>query len=167
MEEGIIKMDAKEVLLKDYDLAVKELEAAVVVYEGDLQRAEASLMVVSELEGKRKKLAKACRELGIELPEDVLAKEKLAEDTKVVKEHVETVVETTKSSLVKFAKFGSKVLENVSGLVSKKVDTLKTEEEVVEETVETAETVEVVEPTEVVEVVEEPTIETEEEKETK
>ena len=155
-------MDAKEVLLKDYDQAVKELEEAVVVYEGDLQRAGDSLVVVSKLEGKRKKLAKACRELGIELPEDVLAKEKLAEDTKVVKEHVETVVESTKSSLVKFAKFGSKVLENVSDLVSKKVDTLKTEEEVVEETVESVETVE-----EVVEIVEEKTIETEEETETK
>ena len=49
---------------------------------------------------------KACHGLGIELPEDVKAKQKLAEDTKATLDKVETVVAGTKSKLVNLAKFG-------------------------------------------------------------
>lgn len=129
--------DVKQALLKEYEEVTKDLEHAVNEYLEKQAVADLAEYTVIELKAKKVSLYKACHGLGIELPEDIEAKQKLAEDTKATLDKVETVVAGTKSKLVNLAKFGSKVLDNVTATVNKKVDELsKTTETESEVTVE-------------------------------
>lgn len=129
--------DVKQALLKEYEEVTKDLEHAVNEYLEKQALADLAEYTVIELKAKKVSLYKACHGLGIELPEDIEAKQKLAEDTKATLDKVETVVAGTKSKLVNLAKFGSKVLDNVTATVNKKVDELsKTTETDSEVTVE-------------------------------
>jgi hypothetical protein len=129
--------DVKEALLKEYEEVTKDLEHAVNEYLEKQAVADLAEYAAIELKAKKASLYKACHGLGIELPEDIEAKQKLAEDTKATLDKVETVVAGTKSKLVNLAKFGSKVLDNVTATVNKKVDELsKTTETETEVTVE-------------------------------
>lgn len=129
--------DVKQALLKEYEEVTKDLEHAVNEYLEKQAVADLAEYTVIELKAKKISLYKACHGLGIELPEDIEAKQKLAEDTKATLDKVETVVAGTKSKLVNLAKFGSKVLDNVTATVNKKVDELsKTTETESEVTVE-------------------------------
>lgn len=129
--------DVKQALLKEYEEVTKDLEHAVNEYLEKQAVADLAEYTVIELKAKKVSLYKACHGLGIELPEDIEAKQKLAEDTKATLDKVETVVAGTKSKLVNLAKFGSKVLDNVTATVNKKVDELsKTTETETEVTVE-------------------------------
>lgn len=129
--------DVKQALLKEYEEVTRDLEHAVNEYLEKQAVADLAEYTVIELKAKKVSLYKACHGLGIELPEDIEAKQKLAEDTKATLDKVETVVAGTKSKLVNLAKFGSKVLDNVTATVNKKVDELsKTTEAETEVTVE-------------------------------
>lgn len=129
--------DVKQALLKEYEEVTRDLEHAVNEYLEKQAVADLAEYTVIELKAKKVSLYKACHGLGIELPEDIEAKQKLAEDTKATLDKVETVVAGTKSKLVNLAKFGSKVLDNVTATVNKKVDELsKTTETESEVTVE-------------------------------
>lgn len=129
--------DVKQALLKEYEEVTRDLEHAVNEYLEKQAVADLAEYTVIELKAKKVSLYKACHGLGIELPEDIEAKQKLAEDTKATLDKVETVVAGTKSKLVNLAKFGSKVLDNVTATVNKKVDELsKTTETETEVTVE-------------------------------
>ena len=135
--------DVKQALLKEYEEVTKDLEHAVNEYLEKQAVADLAEYTVIELKAKKVSLYKACHGLGIELPEDIEAKQKLAEDTKATLDKVETVVAGTKSKLVNLAKFGSKVLDNVTATVNKKVDELsKTTETETETEAETEVTVE-------------------------
>lgn len=129
--------DVKQALLKEYEEVTRDLEHAVNEYLEKQAVADLAEYTVIDLKAKKVSLYKACHGLGIELPEDIEAKQKLAEDTKATLDKVETVVAGTKSKLVNLAKFGSKVLDNVTATVNKKVDELsKTTETESEVTVE-------------------------------
>lgn len=116
--------DVKQALLKEYEEVTKDLEVAIDDYLAKQAVADLASYTVSDLKAKKASVYKACHGLGIELPEDAEAKQKLAEDTKATMDKVENVVAETKNKLVNLAKFGSKVLDNVTATVNKKVDEL-------------------------------------------
>lgn len=126
--------DVKQALLKEYEEVTKDLEVAFDDYLAKQAVADLASYTVSDLKAKKASVYKACHGLGIELPEDAEAKQKLVEDAKATFEKVDNVVAGTRSKLVNLAKLGSKVLDSVTATVNKKVEELSKETPVTPET---------------------------------